>query len=175
MPDQILTRWIDRRWSFDFPAELYPCAIERLRGLPARAAEIATTLTPNERRVRARNGWSIVRHLAHLIDLEALLDRRLDAYEAGLPVLPGADMTNARTVEADHDARTPEDVGAELRRVRMTTVARLEAYPPDFFARAAFHERLGIDKRLVDTCFFFADHDDHHLALIAHLRLGAAE
>lgn len=170
MEGQILTPWMYRRWRFEFPAELYPAVIERLRGLPARAEECVSTLQPGVINVPPARGWSIQRHLAHLADLEALFAARLDAYERGEPVVPAADMTNARTVEAPHDARVLAEVLSSLRTARTGTVERLEAYPRDFFARSAWHERLGIQKRVVDTCVFFADHDDHHLALARMVR-----
>ncbi|MEO1008810.1 MAG: DinB family protein [Planctomycetota bacterium] len=170
MRGQVLTPWTYRRWRFDFPAELYPAVIERLRGLPARADALAARLGPGQATRAPREGWSIQRHLAHLADLERLLADRLDAYEAGAAVLPAADMQNTRTVEAGHDARPLADVLADVRRVREASVERLEAYPRDFFARSAWHERLGAQKRVVDTCVFFADHDDHHLALAEMVR-----
>lgn len=165
MEGQILTPWMYRRWRFDFSAELYPAVIERLRGLPARAEEFVSSLPPGVVNVPPARGWSIQRHLAHMADLEGLFAKRLDAYERGEPVVPAADMSNARTVEAPHDARALNEVLASLRAARMATVGRLDAYPRDFFARSAWHERLGIQKRVVDTCVFFADHDDQHLAL----------
>jgi len=170
MEGQILTPWMYRRWRFDFPAELHPAVIERLRGLPARAEEFVTTLSAGAVTTAPARGWSIQRHLAHLADLETLFATRLDAYERGEAVVPAADMTNARTVEAAHDARALDEVLSSLRAVRTGTIERLEAYPRDFFARSAWHERLGIQKRVVDTCVFFADHDDHHLALARMVR-----
>ena len=177
MNGQILTPWVYRRWKFEYPAELYPAIIERLRGLPARAEELAASIAPElaSRAPAAANGgggagWSVQRHLGHIADLETLMAARLDAYERGDPALPPADMSNARTVEADHDARPLADVLARLRAARMKSIARLEAYPRDFFSRSAWHERLGVQKRVVDTCTFFADHDDHHLALAQMVR-----
>lgn len=162
---QVLTPWMHRRWRFDFPAELHPAIIERLRGAPDRAAALAEELRPGEATRIPEGGWSVQRHLAHLADLEALLHARLDAYERGEPALPAADMSNRRTTERDHEARTLASVLEDLRRVRGATIARLEEYPRDFFGRSAWHERLGVQKRVVDTCVFFADHDDHHFAL----------
>ncbi len=40
------TRWIDRRFNFDFPVGWFPCIIERLRGTPARLEEIINALPP---------------------------------------------------------------------------------------------------------------------------------
>lgn len=170
MKGQILTPWVYRRWRFEYPAELFPAVIERLRGLPARAEELSSSIEPGLATIAPAGGWSIQRHLGHLFDLESLLAKRLDAYDRGDPVLPAADMANARTVEADHDARPLADVLRDLRTARTATVARLESCPRDFFARSAWHERLGIQKRAVDTCVFFADHDDHHLALARMVR-----
>ena len=165
MTHQILTPWLYRRWRFDFPAELYPAVIERLRGTPARAEELAAALSQTELTTTPEGGWSVQRHIAHLADLEQLLAQRLDAYERGEPVLPAADMSNIRTIEAGHDSRAIDDVLQGLRDARVASVTRLEAYPRDFFGRSAWHDRLGIQKRVIDTCVFFADHDDHHLAL----------
>ena len=170
MDGQILTPWMYRRWRFDVPAGLYPAVIERLRGLPARADELVASIDRALLSTAPAHGWSVQRHLAHLADLEELFATRLDAYERGEPVLPAADMANRRTVEADHDARPSADVLRDLRTARMRTVTRLESYPRDFFARSAWHERLAIHKRVVDTCVFFADHDDHHLALAQMVR-----
>lgn len=170
MSSQILTPWTCRRWRFEFPSELYPAVIERLRGLPARAEELVSSLDKNLVTGTPARGWSIQQHLGHLADLDALLNARLDAYEQGVSILPAADMSNASTIAAGHNTRSLEDVLATLRSSRTTTIARLEAYPQDFFGRSAWHERLGMQKRVVDSCVFFADHDDHHLALAVMVR-----
>ena len=166
MKNQVLTPWLYRRWRFDFPTELYPAVISRLAGLPARADEVGASVSSKQARAAPEGGWSIQRHLGHLADLEHLLTSRLDAYERGDAVLPAADMSNTRSVETDHDARDLVDVLGELRARREGTIARLRSYDRDFFGRSARHERLGVQKRVVDSCVFFADHDDHHLALI---------
>ncbi|GAB5497384.1 MAG: hypothetical protein Phyf2KO_24640 [Phycisphaerales bacterium] len=134
--------------------------------MPARAEEIAGSLTDSQMSASFEGGWSVKRHLGHIADLESLITQRLDAYEQGLPLLPPADMQNEETVNADHDDMPIDKVLSRLRQRRESTIARLETYPRDFFARSAWHERLGMQKRVVDTCVFFADHDDHHMALV---------
>jgi uncharacterized damage-inducible protein DinB len=167
MKNQILTPWLYRRWRFDTPTELYPAVLSRLAGLPARADELGRSVTQEQARAIPEEGaWSIQRHLAHLTDLELLLNQRLDAYEQHVPVLPPADMSNARSVDADHDERELGNVLGELRAARTKSMERLRGYDSDFFGRSAWHERLGSQKRVVDTCQFIADHDDHHMALI---------
>jgi uncharacterized damage-inducible protein DinB len=172
MDGQVLTPWLYRRWRFDFPTELYPAVLARLSGLPPRADEIGSMLTAEQAVHIPDDGWSIQCHLAHIADLDHLIGSRLDAYERGDSALPAADMSNKRTTDVDHNDRELGDVLSDLRATRMATVERLAAYDRDFFGRSAFHERLGIQKRVVDTCVFFADHDDHHLALIEHIRRG---
>jgi hypothetical protein len=58
---------------------------------------------------------------------------------------------------------------AGFRRECGGTLERLEALAPEAFARSAHHPRLDQPMRLVDTLFFQAEHDDHHLARISDL------
>jgi hypothetical protein len=51
-------------------------------------------------------------------------------------------------------------------------VARLDALTLADAERTAHHPRLDRPMRLVDMCYFAAQHDDHHLAAI-HERLGS--
>ena len=173
MHDQVLTPWMARRWRFDFPAELHPAVLERLRGTPARIEEAVEGLGESRLAGVSANGWSVRTHVGHLGDLESLLAARLDAYERREHTLPAADMANARTVEAPHDESPMTDLLARFRSLRGATLARLDACDPDFFGRSAWHERLGMQKRVVDSCVFFADHDDHHLALVRMILAGA--
>lgn len=143
-----------------------------MSGLPARVEEIGSRLSSEQAILTPDDGWSIQFHFGHLADLERLITDRLDAYERGDAALPAADMSNEKTVHADHNARELRDVMSELREKRMATVARLESYERDFFGRSAWHDRLGMQKRVVDTCSFFADHDDHHLALVRMIEWG---
>jgi predicted short-subunit dehydrogenase-like oxidoreductase (DUF2520 family) len=38
--------------------------------------------------------------------------------------------------------------------------------------RTSLHPRLKRPMRLIDLCFFVAEHDDHHLAIATRLALG---
>ena len=168
MPESCQTPWMHRRWSFDRPTELYPVVLSRLRGMPARAEQACRELDRAHAIAKQNGAWSIHQHLGHLIDLEELFVVRLDAYEAGADTLPAADMTNARSNTADRDTQPMSELLAGVRGARAATLDRVSKYPRDFFGRSAWHDRLGIHKRVVDTCEFFADHDDHHLAKIEH-------
>jgi uncharacterized damage-inducible protein DinB len=167
MPNRV--PWTSRSFSFDFPADLYPEMLERLRGTPARAEETARSVPPDLLTRRDGETWSIQENLGHLADVEALFAGRLDDYEAGVETLRPADMTNRQTHESDHNARPIAWVLSDLRDRRQRLVDRLEALEPSDFARQAHHPRLDQPMRLVDMMLFQAEHDDYHFARIRQL------
>ncbi len=161
--------WVERRFAFDFPAEIYPMLIERLRGTPARVEERIMKLTPQVLVKRPEEGWSIQEHAGHLIEVEALFDGRLGEYEEGRAELRAADMSNRRTEEAGFNELQLADLLATFRGVRASFVERLESWPSERFAQSALHPRLKTPMRACDMLFFMAEHDDHHLARISEL------
>ena len=164
MPNRV--PWSQRTFGFDFPVDLYPEFIERLRGTPARAEEIARDVSRQVLVQRDGDSWSIQENLGHLADVESLFTGRLDDFDAGAATLRPADMTNQATHEAGHNDRSAASVLAELRRARQATVARLERLAPDDFGRTAMHPRLEQPMRVVDMMLFHAEHDDAHFARI---------
>ncbi|MHC4718524.1 MAG: DinB family protein, partial [Planctomycetota bacterium] len=64
MPNRV--PWTKRSFNFDFPADLYPELIERLRGTPARAEEITRSLPADVLTRRDGDTWSIQENLGHL-------------------------------------------------------------------------------------------------------------
>ena len=167
-------KWTDRRFTFDFPAEIYPELLERLRGTPARVADRLAGV-PREPLVR-RTGraWSILEHTGHLADLDEILFLpRVDDYELRVATLRAADMTNRVTEAANHNARSPEDVVAGLEATRGRVLRRLESLDAETFRQSALHPRLGVAMRLVDMVYFQAEHDDYHLASITELLRGS--
>jgi len=162
-------KWTERRFDFNFPAELYPEMIERLRGTPARLEERLALLTPEKLIRRDGDRWSMQENAGHLLDLEPLVLQRLDEYAAGAAALHPADMSNRKTYEADHNARALSEILKHFRSQRAAIVGRLESSAPELFARAAFHPRLNVPMRLVDMIYFQAEHDDYHLARISEL------
>jgi hypothetical protein len=163
-------KWVDRKFDFTFPVDIYPELIERLRGTPARVAERISELPVQLLTRRDGAAWSIQEHAGHLADLdESLFMARLDDYDAGASALRPADMTNRLTEGANHNARPVEAVLATLRAARGAVITRLEALEPAAFARQALHPRLQCPMRVVDMMFFHAEHDDYHLARITEL------
>lgn len=163
--------WFKRKFSFDeLPVWMYPNIVGRLRGVPARLEDLTRGLTPEILTKRVDESWSIQEQAGHLLDLEPLGMNRLDDYEAGREALHAADLENRRTHEANHNKDAIENILAAFRQERMEFVRRLDEYDEEFIQRTALHPRLQMKIRLLDLCFFIAEHDDHHLARIADLR-----
>lgn len=162
--------WIHRRFNFDYPVDLYPEMVERLRGLPGRAEDLVRGL-PDDLLTRRETDdrWSIREHLGHLISVDDLLEARLDDYDAGVETLTAADMSNRRTKKADYNQVPTADILQAMRERRGGLVRRLDQLAPEDFDRSAHHPRLDMPMRTVDAVYFFAEHDVYHLARITEL------
>jgi uncharacterized damage-inducible protein DinB len=164
-----LIKWIERSFNFNFPVDLYPQIIERMRGAPARVDEYFKSAPAEVLRRRDDGHWSIQENAAHLFDLDALTLDRVEQYVAGLPVLVAADVTNKATTAANYNDVSAEAISQSFRQRRIEIVNRLDSLDAEFFARSAVHPRLNVPMRLVDFVFFQAEHDDYHLSRIHEL------
>jgi len=164
-----MSKWLDRRFACQPPAGEYPMIVERLRGAPARVAA-ATRFVPAAR-LTARSGdaWSAQENIGHLVDLEPLWMKRAQELFAGATELAAADMSNARTHAAAHNERSIAAIVAEFTVARGDLLARLDEASDGDVERNAMHPRLKRPMRLIDLCFFVAEHDDHHLAIVSRL------
>jgi uncharacterized damage-inducible protein DinB len=161
--------WTERKFDSRVPSGLHPELIERLRGTAARLEELVKDVPVVAATLRDGSHWSIQENAGHLSDLEELWLGRLDDYFNGLAILRPADMTNRRTTEANHNARSMQDVLAAFRLSRLAIITRLESSDASFFARSALHPRLKTPMRVADFLFFIAEHDDYHLARISEI------
>lgn len=159
--------WLDRRFNFDFPVDVYPNVVARFRGTPARVEEAVHGLS-REKLTDSTNGkWSIQENAGHLLDEEALFAMRLHAYLKGTESLPAAPYANLKLTHNDRDIH---EILTEFRVARVQQVNDLLRLRPQEFGRSAWHPRLKVKMRLVDHLVFVAEHDDHHLARIWDLR-----
>ena len=162
-------KWIERSFSFNYPVDLYPEIIERVRGASARLDEYLNS-APAEILTRQDDGhWSIQENAGHLFDLDALTLERIDQYVAGVDVLHAADITNKATSAANYNNVSAATIASNFRERRIQVVNRLESLDAEMFARSAIHPRLNIPMRLVDFVFFEAEHDDYHFTRINEL------
>lgn len=167
---QPMTRWIDRRFEYTPPSGEYPVIVERLRGTPARVADRVRFVSGNVLTGRDGDAWSIQEHAGHLLDLESLWAIRVDEFLRGAKELTAADMTNRRTYDANHNTRALASIIAEFTVARQRLVDRLDRAPDP--SVTAYHPRLKRPMRLIDFCFFVAEHDDHHLAIVSRMLAG---
>ncbi len=161
--------WFERKFAFSFPVELYPNVCARLRGTPARLEE---ALRGRSREILIRKPqekWSAQEHAGHLLDLETLWLARVGDYMASSEQLTVADLRNRKTDEANHNARSLEEILTEFRAARGRLLTRVEQVDASLLGRAIPHPRLKTPMRLVDHLYFVAEHDDHHLARIWEL------
>ena len=162
-------KWVERNFQFDFPIEVFPCILERLRGTPSRVEEMIRSYAPGILTIRVGNSWSIQEQVGHLLDLDDLHEARLEDYVLNAKVLRLADMTNKKTSEGNHNAKLIDELLGSFRQARGRFVRRLEEMDDELLARIALHPRLQKPMRMVDMAFFVAEHDDHHLASITRL------
>jgi hypothetical protein len=163
--------WFKRKFTFDsLPLWMYPNVVERLRGVPARLEDLTRNVPQEILTRRDGDKWSLQEHAGHLLDLEPLGMTRLDDYEAGREILYAADLENRKTHEANHNSDAIENILTRFRQERTEFVRRLDEYDEAFIQRTALHPRLQMKIRVLDLCFFIAEHDDHHLARISELR-----
>lgn len=165
---------MERKFTFDFPEGWMFNILERLRGTHPRMAEICKNLNFDQLTTRLDGKWSIQEHVGHLVDLEELHEGRIDDFLARKDTLRAADMSNAKTVAADHNAANINDLLRDFKTARDRLIARLEDLNDDILLSKSVHPRLQVPMRPVDFAFFTAEHDDHHLASIREIlvRLG---
>jgi hypothetical protein len=97
-------RWFERKFRFDFPIQLYPNIVERLRGTPIRLEGKVVSVSSSLLTRRQGSSWSIQENIGHLLDLDALHAVRLQEFLNKAQVLTAADLKNQRTFDANHNA-----------------------------------------------------------------------
>lgn len=167
-------KWFEREFDFNYPLELYPCVVERVRGTPARLEEFARALPSSVLTAKAGEGWTIQEHIGHLYDLDRLHAGRLEDYRRGLNELRPADLSNRATYEADHNAAPLERLLANFRAARLDFANQLDSLDDEQVARTALHPRLQKPMRVIDMALFVAEHDDHHLASMREMARALA-
>jgi uncharacterized damage-inducible protein DinB len=164
-----LTKWIERKFDFSFPAGIFPVVIERLRGTPARLEDMLSGTDREVLTKRAGSAWSIQEHAGHLLDLDDLHEKRLNQYIANMNILIPADMANKKTYLAEHNSKNIKEILSQFKEARNSFVNKAEELDDMVITRTAIHPRLNKEMRLVDMLYFTAEHDDHHIAVMRSL------
>ena len=161
--------WFDRKFNFVLPAEMFPMVVERLRGTPARLEEKVSSLSVDVITRRDGDTWTIAESVGHLTVVEDLWLGRMDDFNNGEKRLRPADLLNRRTKEANFNEAPLEFLLEQFRTMRGRFVELLDVVREDEVEKTALHPRLDQPMRIIDSAFFAAEHDDHHLARITDL------
>jgi len=157
--------WLEYKWSFDFPTGMYRAVLERLRGTPARIEEMLQGAGAPALVEKPAGKWSLLEHIGHLWILDAELHEvRVRQFLNGEAHLLAADMSNKATFERNFNALAAGEVMDGFRAARRQLLELLDPLTLEDAGRTALHPRLQKQMRLVDMCYFAAEHDDHHLA-----------
>ncbi|HJP61905.1 MAG TPA: DinB family protein [Mucilaginibacter sp.] len=164
------TNWFDRKFDFSSEQNVFPSIIERLKGTPARLEEKMRSIPAEILDLKPGGAWSIKENIGHLTDLEPLWQGRLEDIINGEEELRPTDLANRKTDEANHNARSLNELLRDFRQIRTQTVLMLEKLDEQTIFKSALHPRLKTPMRTMDLFLFVAEHDDHHLVSITELK-----
>jgi uncharacterized damage-inducible protein DinB len=160
------TQWVERKFEFNFPVGLFPVIIERLRGTLPRIEAITKNATEAVLNQKNDGKWSAKEQIGHLYDLEELWYGRVEDFLNGQKILRPADMSNAKTQNANHNKNNIGELLHQFSVARNKLIDKVKHMDESTAALTSLHPRLQIPMRLIDSLFFIAEHDDHHLAKI---------
>lgn len=161
--------WFERKFDFSLPIEALPEVLARLRAAPGRLEDSLRGFSADVLIAKVGGKWSPQEQAGHLLDLEPLWLARAADYMSEEDELTAADLTNRKTDQANHNARSLEEILQAFRVERERLLHKVDETDVLFFARSIPHPRLRTPMRLLDHLYFVAEHDEHHLARIGEL------
>ena len=162
------TPWFERKFVFDFPVTNFPVIFSRLEGTLFRLQAILVN-ADDEYCSHHADGWSVKEHVGHLSDLEDLWWRRLQDFLDGKAILSPADLTNTKTKEARHNEKSLEQLMQQFTIERQRLLETAYGFDKVTLGLTSIHPRLQQPMRLIDSLYFVAEHDDHHITAISTL------
>lgn len=162
------TPWFQRSFHFDFPVGLFPIIFSRLEGSIFRLYSLLAN-ADEELCSHSKNGWSVKEHVGHLYDLEELWWKRLQDFQLNKEILTAADLNNQKTKEAKHNENSLEKLVEQFTVARQKILESVYGFDEELLSKTSVHPRLNQPMRLIDSLFFVAEHDDHHISAISNL------
>lgn len=162
------TPWFERKFNFDFPVGLFPVIFSRLEGSIFRMYNLLSN-ADEEICSTTNSGWSVKQHVGHLFDLEELWWKRLEDFQQNKSILTAADLNNTKTQQADHNSQTLEYLLQIFTAERQKILETVYVFDEEMLGRTSIHPRLNQPMRLIDSLYFVAEHDDHHIAALSNL------
>jgi uncharacterized damage-inducible protein DinB len=163
------TPWFERRFDFNFPVGLFPVIMERLWGTVPRIEAMIKNTIETILIKEPNNEWSVKEQVGHLYDLEELWYGRVEDFLAGKETLRTADLRNTKTHEARHNEKDIHELIKQFSSAREKLIEKVKNIGESTASLTALHPRLLTPMRLIDSLFFVAEHDDHHLTKIREL------
>ena len=163
------TPWFERSFAKIDDHGRLPAILERLIDAPLRIASRVREVDEDSAGKSLGGKWSVKWEIGHLIDLEPLWYGRVEDLHEGLDELREADLTNAKTHQADHDARELNALVGQFVGLRESLVSKMRSFSDGDIVHSARHPRLKTPMHLVDLAYFVAEHDDHHIEHISRL------
>jgi hypothetical protein len=78
-------------------------------------------------------------------------------------------MGNKKTEIANHNKKPLDEIITGFSNERKSILERIYFFDDETLGKTALHPRLKTPMRLIDSLYFVAEHDDHHLAIISNL------
>lgn len=168
------TPWFERQFQFGFPVTHFPVIFSRLEGALFRLQAILVN-ADDDACSYSKEGWSVKEHLGHLSDMEDLWLKRLQDFLDGKEMLTIADLNNTKTKEAGHNEKTLEQLMQAFILERQRLLEIIYGYDRGILGLTSVHPRLQQPMRLIDSLYFVAEHDDHHIAKISNILRKTSE
>lgn len=162
------TPWFERTFQFNFPVTNFPVIFSRLEGTLFRLQAILVNADDDYASYNAE-GWSVKEHVGHFFDLEELWWKRLQDFLDRKEILTPADLTNTKTKEAGHNQKSLEQLMQQFTIERQKILESVYGFDKGTLGLTSLHPRLQQPMRMIDSLFFVAEHDDHHIAAISAL------
>jgi len=163
------TKWFDRKFDFSFEQNIFSSIIERLEKTPLVLKNKVSKISNHQLTNKIHGTWSIQENIGHLIDLEPIWQGRLKDILNNNVEMRGVDLENKKTDLAMHNDKSIDDLIDEFMSVRSITTNRLHKLTDIEVVKFALHPRLKTPMRIMDSFFFVAEHDDHHVSRIAEI------
>ena len=163
------TPWFERKFEFNFPVGLFPVIVERLRGTLPQLQAMVENISEEKLGKKKDGKWSAKEVVGHLYDLEELWSSKIDDFLDHKEILRAADLTNTKTNEANHNAKPVAELLGRFSSSRNNLIKKIENFDEATASLTSLHPRLKQPMRLIDSLFFYAEHDDHELTKIRSL------
>ena len=162
-------KWTAHQFNLDIDPEWSHNIIGRLNDNHIRLRHHCQHLSDADSSKQLNGKWSIKEHIGHLIDLEDIHIKRLKEFSEFKKTLTGADMSNAKTEKANHNAKNVNELINEFEKGREHFIQVFFSLNEKCQTHKAEHPRLKAIMKPVDLMFFVAEHDDHHIASILEI------